>query len=160
AIQYARTIAEEGLSVLFLTTALFNETAREQGSAFSGLNAVLFGGEAVEPKWVRAVLQEGRPKRLLHMYGPTESTTYTSWEEVNEVKEGARKIAIGRPLANTKIYSLDRELAPVPVGVTGELYIGGDGLARGYLKRPELTVDKFIPNPHGEAEGERLYRTG
>jgi hypothetical protein len=118
---------------------------------------VLFGGEAVTPGWVRKVLQAGPPQRLLHMYGPTENTTYTTWYEVQNVPEEAQTIPIGRPLANTQVYVLDEHQEPVPLGVPAELYIGGDGLATGYLNRAELTAEKFIANPFGHG---RLYRSG
>jgi non-ribosomal peptide synthetase component F len=129
--KYAEFLAERGITVLFMTTALFNQIAREAPGAFRGLRAVLFGGETVDVGSVRAVLgSEGRPQRLLHVYGPTESTTFASWYEVEAVAEEAVTIPIGRPIANTTVYVLDRQMRPVPVGVPGELYIGGDGLAR------------------------------
>jgi amino acid adenylation domain-containing protein len=157
---FATQIREQGISVLFLTTALFNQLAREVPWAFHSVRHLLFGGEAVEPRWVKAVLQHEPPQRLLHVYGPTESTTFTSWYWVQNVPEGATTIPIGRPIANTQIYLLDQHLQPVPIGVPGEVYIGGAGLARGYLNRPELNTDKFIPNPFGKAAGGRLYKTG
>ena len=89
------------------------------------------------------------------MYGPTETTI---WSTTSEIESG--EVAIGRPIANTQIYVLDRELEPVAVGVSGELYIGGDGLARAYLNRAGLTAERFIPNPYSGTEGARLYRTG
>ncbi|MCP4655940.1 MAG: amino acid adenylation domain-containing protein, partial [bacterium] len=95
--------------------------------------------------------------RLLHVYGPTESTTFATWQEVREVAEDARTVPIGGPLANTELWVLDRGLRPVPVGIAGELYLAGDGLARGYLRRPALTAERFVPNPFGRG---RLYRTG
>ncbi|HEX8651125.1 MAG TPA: non-ribosomal peptide synthase/polyketide synthase [Pyrinomonadaceae bacterium] len=148
-----------GISVLFLTTALFNQVASEAAWAFKTLRTLLFGGEAVDPKWVQTVLTHGRPERLLHVYGPTESTTFTSWHLVEEVAEGTT-IPIGRPLTNTQIYLLDEHLQPVPIGIPGELYIGGNGLARGYLNRPELTASRFLPHPWSREPGARLYRTG
>jgi aspartate racemase len=98
--------------------------------------------------------------QLLHVYGPTESTTLASWYLVRDVPEGATTIPIGRPLANTQLYVLDHHLHLVPVGVPGELCIGGDGLARGYLNRPELAAEKFIPDPFSKEPGRRLYKTG
>jgi thioesterase domain-containing protein/acyl carrier protein len=121
---------------------------------------VLFGGEAVEPRWVREVMVEGGPERLLHVYGPTETTTYATWYHVQQVEEGAATIPIGRPIANTEAYVLDGRMQPVPIGVPGELYIGGPGLARGYLGRPELTAEKFVANPFSDEVGARLYKTG
>ncbi|MCP4657643.1 MAG: amino acid adenylation domain-containing protein, partial [bacterium] len=142
----AAAIRERGITVLFLTTGLFNQIAQEEPTAFSTLRYLLFGGEAVDPHSVREVLARGGPPgRLLHVYGPTESTTYTSWHPVTAVAPGARTVPIGGPISNTEIYVLDRNLVPVPAGVPGELCIGGDGLARGYLFRPALTAEKFIP---------------
>jgi hypothetical protein len=99
--------------------------------------------------------------RIVNGYGPTESTTFTCCYEVpRELGEGTASIPIGRPIGNTRVYVLDGEMEPVPIGVTGELYVGGDGLARGYLRRPDLTAEKFVPDPFGEEAGGRLYRTG
>ena len=157
---FAGQIREQKITTLFLTTALFNQMAREAPSAFEGIRNLLFGGEAVEPRWVKEVLSRGAPVRLLHVYGPTESTTYASWHLVEGVPEGGATVPIGGPLSNTRIYLLDRGLRTVPFGVAGELYIGGDGLARGYLGRPGLTAERFVPDPFSGGGGERLYRTG
>jgi amino acid adenylation domain-containing protein len=156
----AEQIRELRLSVMFLPTALFNQVAGEVPGAFSSLRCLLFGGEAVDPRSVREVLKSERPQRLLHMYGPTESTTYALWHGVESLSSEATTVAIGRPLSNTQIYLLDEYQQPVPVGVAGELYIGGDGLARGYLNSASLTAERFIPNPFSQSEGARLYRTG
>jgi amino acid adenylation domain-containing protein len=156
---FANRLRDQEVTILFLTTALFNQMVIESPVCFAGLRYLLFGGEAVEPKWVRQVLKQGAPDHFLHVYGPTESTTYATYHHFSEVHDQARTIPIGIPLANTTVYLLDKNLDVVPVGVPGELFVGGDGLARDYLKRPELTAEKFIPNPFGRA-GERLYRTG
>ncbi|HEX5752320.1 MAG TPA: amino acid adenylation domain-containing protein, partial [Archangium sp.] len=148
------------INVLFVTTALFNQVARERPQSFSVLRQLHFGGEASDPKWVREVLQKGAPGKLLHVYGPTESTTFATWYHVQQVPEGITTIPIGAGLSNTTLYVLDRNGQPVPVGVPGELYIGGEGLAWGYLHRPELTAEKFVPHPFATQPGERLYRTG
>ncbi|HEX2164652.1 MAG TPA: amino acid adenylation domain-containing protein, partial [Thermoanaerobaculia bacterium] len=148
-----------GVSHLFLTTALFNVVAREVPDGFSSLEAVLFGGEACDPGMVRRVLAAGPPARLLHVYGPTESTTFATWQEVREVAPGATTLPIGAPLANTRAWVADRRLRPVPPGVPGELVLGGDGLAWGYLGRPGLSAERFVPEPFG-GRGERVYRTG
>jgi amino acid adenylation domain-containing protein len=158
--EFAVYIREHGISVLFLTTALFNQIASFVPQAFGSLRYLLFGGEAVDPRWVREVLQNGAPENLLHVYGPTENTTYSSWFLVEKVEETAISIPIGRPIANTQIYVLDRNLQPVPVGVPGELHVGGDGLARGYLNRLELTQEKFVPDPFSFDPLARLYKTG
>jgi len=157
--ELARRIRADGVTTLFLTTALFNQMAREVPDGFAPLRHLLFGGEAVDPGWVREVLERGRPERLLHVYGPTECTTFATWHRVEEVASDAATVPIGRPIANTDAYVLDAAMNPVPVGVRGELFIGGDGLARGYLGRPDLTAERFVPNPFGPP-GDRLYRTG
>ncbi|HEV7376653.1 MAG TPA: amino acid adenylation domain-containing protein, partial [Pyrinomonadaceae bacterium] len=156
----AEQIRELGISVMFLPTALFNQVAGEVPGAFSSLRCLLFGGEAVDPRSVREVLKSEPPQRLVHVYGPTESTTYALWHQVENLSAEATTVAIGRPLSNTQIFLLDEYQQPVPVGVSGELYIGGDGLARGYLNRPSLTAERFIPNPFTSEPGKRLYRTG
>jgi len=171
--ELALSLKENQISVLFLTTALFNQLANLVPQAFSNLRCLLFGGEAVEPKWVEEVLEKGAPQRLLHVYGPTENTTFSCWYLVEKVASTATTIPIGKAIANTQIYLLDKNLQPVPIGVVGELHIAGAGLAKGYLNRPELTQEKFIPNPFekdevipptplnkGGNEPSKLYKTG
>jgi amino acid adenylation domain-containing protein len=156
----AEFIRTRGVTTVFLTTALFNQVAREVPDAFRGVRYVLFGGEASDPAAVRRVLEAGGPDHLLHMYGPSESTTYASWHEVRDVPAGATTVPIGLPVANTTLYVLDAQMRPVPLGVEGELYVGGAGLALGYLGRPAMTADRFVPDPFAASGGERLYRTG
>ncbi len=172
--QFAAHIRATGINVLFVTTALFNQLARETPDIFATMREVLFGGEAVDPRWVEQVLRHAPPSRLLHVYGPTESTTFATWHEIRDLAPGATTVPIGRPLANTQAYVLDRHGMLVPPGVPGELYLGGDGLAHGYLGRPELTAEKFVPSPWSVVSGQlsgttdngqrttdnRLYRTG
>lgn len=157
---YAAFLEEQGITVVFVTTALFNQMAREAPGAFRGVRVLLFGGEAADPDSVRRVLANHPPRRLLHVYGPTETTTFATWHRVRAVPEEATTVPIGGPIANTQVYVLNEHLEPVPVGAVGELYIGGDGLARGYLKRPELTAERFVPHPFAEEPGARLYKTG
>ncbi len=113
----ALSLKENRISVLFLTTALFNQLANLVPQAFSNLRCLLFGGEAVEPKWVQEVLEKGAPQRLLHVYGPTENTTFSSWYLVENIASTATTIPIGKAIANTQIYLLDKNLQPVPIGV-------------------------------------------
>jgi amino acid adenylation domain-containing protein/non-ribosomal peptide synthase protein (TIGR01720 family) len=159
-LEFATQIRKQGITALFLTTALFNQLASEIPWIFDALKNVLFGGEAVDPKWVRKVIESFAPKRLLHVYGPTESTTFSTWYLVKDVPEDALTVPIGRPISNTEAYVLDKYMQPVPVGVLGELYLGGAGLARNYLQRPELTAQHFVPHPFSAEPGARLYHTG
>lgn len=120
----------------------------------SGLK-VLCGGEAM-PAGLATRLLEDENARVWNLYGPTETTI---WSTAQEMASG-KSISIGRPIANTQIYILDKFHEPVPVGIAGDLFIGGDGVARGYLSRPELTAEKFIPDCFSRQPGARLYRTG
>jgi len=116
---------------------------------------VLCGGERLSRELAEEVA--ARSGELWNMYGPTESTI---WSAASLIETGAEVVTIGRPIANTQVYVLDEWMEPVPVGVVGELYIGGAGVARGYLSRAELTSERFIPDLHGREIGGRLYRTG
>jgi amino acid adenylation domain-containing protein len=158
--ELGRKIREENITAMFLTTALFNQIAREVKGAFAGVRYLCVGGEAVDPQHARLVLQDGPPRQLTNAYGPTETTTFSTWFVIEKVEERAVTVPIGRPLSNAQTYVLDEYLQPVPLGVTGELFIGGEGVGRGYLNRPELTAEKFIPHPFTNRPGERLYRTG
>ncbi|MBA3533954.1 MAG: amino acid adenylation domain-containing protein, partial [Ardenticatenales bacterium] len=153
-------IRAHAISTVLITTALFNQFAQERPSLFETVGTVMFGGEAADPHALRRILHARPPQRLLNVYGPTESTTFSSTHHVREVPEKTTTIPIGHPIANTTQYVLDSFLQPVPIGVSGELYIGGDGLARGYLHRPELTAERFVPDPFSHEPGARLYRTG
>ncbi len=157
---FARAIESQNISTLFLTTALFNQMASEVPTAFRRLRYLLFGGETCDPKWVRTILRSGPPQSILHVYGPTENTTFTTWHRVEHVVEAQATVPIGRPIANTRVYLLDRYLHPVPAGVVGELYVGADGLAREYLHRPELTTERFVRDPFGDDPAGRIYKTG
>jgi amino acid adenylation domain-containing protein len=157
---FARAIQAQNISTLFLTTALFNQIASEAPAAFRSLRYLLVGGETCDPKWMRVIIQSGPPQCLLNVYGPTENTTFTTWHRVERVAEATATVPIGRPVANTRVYLLDGHLQPVPIGVVGELYAGGDGLAREYLNRPELTSERFARDPFDADPSSRIYRTG
>ncbi|HKV36205.1 MAG TPA: non-ribosomal peptide synthase/polyketide synthase [Pyrinomonadaceae bacterium] len=122
------------------------------------VRVVNLAGEALSRKLVQEIYALGTVEQVINLYGPSEDTTYSTYEAVTSGANDA--VLIGRPIENTRVYLLNAELQPVPVGVPGELYIGGDGLARGYLKRPALTAERFVPDPFGQHEGARLYRTG
>jgi len=155
-----KALAAHGVTALFLTTTLFHQTARELPTAFKGVRHTMFGGEAVEPRWVERVLSHGPPERLLNMYGPTETTTFATWHDAAAAPPAGGSVPIGRPIANTHVRVLGADLRPLPVGVPGELFIGGPGLAWGYHGRPDLTAERFVPDAWSEEPGARLYRTG
>src|SRR5262249_5591344 len=121
----------------------------------------LIGGEPLSMPHVQRALALLPETTIINGYGPTESTTFACvYGMPRRLDESINSIPIGRPIANTQAYILDGHLHPVPVGIYGEIYIGGDGLARGYLNQPELTAEKFIPHPLSDKPGARLYRTG
>ncbi|HKH49935.1 MAG TPA: amino acid adenylation domain-containing protein, partial [Thermoanaerobaculia bacterium] len=156
----AERLERERVTVLHLTAALFAQVAHEAPAALAGPRCVLFGGEASAPAAVARALEAGRPRRLLQMYGPTESTAFATWQPITEVPPGAKTVPIGRPLANTTAVVLDRWRQPAPLEQTGELFLGGEGLAWGYWNRPDLTAERFVPDPWSAQPGGRLYRTG
>ncbi|MDQ6644505.1 MAG: amino acid adenylation domain-containing protein, partial [Chloroflexota bacterium] len=121
------------------------------------VRTVNLAGEPLHSALVRQLYQQDTIRRVFNLYGPTEDTTYSTYALV---EKGEREPTIGRPISNTQVYILDSHLQPVPLGVAGELYIGGNGLARGYLNRPELTAERFIPHPFSQKPGTRLYKTG
>jgi amino acid adenylation domain-containing protein/non-ribosomal peptide synthase protein (TIGR01720 family) len=153
-------IREQRISMLFLTTSLFNQVAGEIPDAFKTLRTIMFGGEAADPKAVRTVLENGAPKHALNGYGPTENTTFSAVYEATHVPANATSLSIGKPIANSTAYILDTNFNPIPVGVVGELYVGGDGVALEYFNRPELTAEKFVPDPFSREAGAKMYRTG
>jgi amino acid adenylation domain-containing protein len=152
-------LKREGVSILWLTVGLFNQYVEELKEEFGGLRYLVVGGDALEIGAIRKVLEGRRPEHLLNGYGPTETTTFALTHEIREVGEQS-SIPIGKPIGNTQVYILDGEGEPVPQGVRGELYIGGEGVARGYLKRAELTGERFLPDAYRGKYGERMYRTG
>lgn len=149
-------LQRERIGVLFITTSLFNQLARVDPTMFGGLSELLFGGEAIDPAMPARVLAAEPPGRLLHVYGPTETTTFATWHEITSVPAGAVTLPIGAPLSNTTTFVLDPHLELVPPGTPGELFIGGDGVAAGYLDREDLTRERFVDH---RGYG-RLYRTG
>ncbi|WP_272040588.1 non-ribosomal peptide synthetase, partial [Paenibacillus sp. JJ-100] len=154
----ASIIQQERISVMFITTAFFNVLVDVNADCLRNVRAILFGGERVSVGHVRKALAHIGPGRLIHMYGPTESTVYTTYLPVDFVDESAATVPIGRPISNTTVYIVDRRNKLLPIGVVGELCVGGEGLVRGYNNRPELTAEKFVKNPF--MPGERMYRTG
>lgn len=153
-------LSEGGGTILFLTTALFNRYVIAAPSLFSRLRYVLFGGEAADPNIVRRVSRAGWSAKVSNVYGPTETTAFATFWPLLPLEDSRESVPIGRPISNTTVYLLDKALQPVPTGVTGEIYIGGDGVACGYLARPDVTAERFVADPFGPRAGARLYRTG
>jgi amino acid adenylation domain-containing protein len=154
----ARALAERKVDTAFLTASLFHRIASHDPAAFRGMRQLLVGGEVLDPGRAAEVLAAGPPERLSNVYGPTENTVFSCCHAIREVPPGAATVPVGRPVANSTAAVLDAGLQPVPIGVTGELCLGGDGLARGYFGRPDLTAERFVPDPLNPAA--RLYRTG
>jgi amino acid adenylation domain-containing protein len=146
------------VTALFLSAGLFHHVAAGHLHQLAGVRQLLAGGDVLSVPHVRAALEALPGCRLVNVYGPTECTTFASAHRLDFDTLGPT-VPIGRPTANTEAYVLDSGLGPTPVGTQGELYLGGDGLARCYVGRPDLTAERFVPHPSGPA-GQRLYRTG
>ncbi|MEM8663556.1 MAG: amino acid adenylation domain-containing protein, partial [Pseudomonadota bacterium] len=163
----ASFLAEHRVDHLWLTAALFDQMAGHRPEMFGRLKTLFAGGSALNPDMVRRVLTcpTGAPARFVNGYGPTENTTFSTIHPVASVPENARTIPIGRPISNALAFVLDETGQPVPPGIVGELHVGGDGLARGYLNDPERTAQKFAHHTFtdpttGASTSHRLYATG
>ncbi|QBG45972.1 amino acid adenylation domain-containing protein [Verrucomicrobia bacterium S94] len=156
-----RLIADFGVNTLWMTAALFNLVIMEAPEVLKPVRYLLIGGEALSPKHVEKALNELPDTQLINGYGPTENTTFsTTYAFDRTAFDVQAPIPIGYPIANSTCYILDVYQRPVPVGVRGELYVGGDGVARGYVNRPELTAERFLPDPFSKKTSRRIYRTG
>ena len=152
-------VAAAGISVLWLTAALFHQVVDEDLLTITCVRKLLAGGDVLSVSHVRQVIEASRSCQLINGYGPTEGTTFSACFSATGAANFEHSVPIGRPISNTRAYVLDGGLEPVPAGVTGELYIAGAGLARGYLQRAGLTAERFVADPFGPA-GSRMYRTG
>jgi len=148
-------LISEKITISFVPTPLLENLCSLEWPGETELRIVLTGGDKLHNYPSTAL-----PFRVFNNYGPTENTVVTTAGLVVLGQGGSIAPPIGKPISNTKVYILDRNLQPVPIGVTGELYIGGDGLATGYHNRPELTAEKFIPNPFNNSKTTKLYKTG
>jgi amino acid adenylation domain-containing protein len=155
-----KAIRRHNVSTLWLTAGLFRVMVDERIDDLKPLKQLLAGGDVLPVSHVTKVLQELPGCRLINGYGPTENTTFTCCHTVTKEDLKGNSIPIGKPVANTQVYILDRYMQPVPIGVPGELHTGGDGLAQGYLNQPELTAQKFLPNPFTKDSKAKLYKTG
>ncbi|MFH8348636.1 amino acid adenylation domain-containing protein [Streptomyces sp. NPDC018045] len=156
---YSRLLTEHRITAVLLTTALFNLLAEERPGALAGVRQVWTGGEAASPSAVQKILDACPETRVGNIYGPTEVTMSATYHAMRAPRRIAGTVPIGRPMDNMRVYVLDSALRPVAPSVTGELYVGGTGPARGYLGRPALTSERFVADPFG-APGARMYRTG
>jgi amino acid adenylation domain-containing protein len=159
----AEFILDHKVNSAWLTSSLFNVVMDETPLALAPLQQLLIGGEALSVSHVSKAVQMLGSTCLINGYGPTEGTTFTCCYRIPAEPGtliGIRSVPIGSAISNTRVYILDSEYEPVPIGVPGELFIAGDGLARGYLNQPALTAEKFLPNPFSQETGGRLYRTG
>ena len=155
----SRIIQEQGVNTLFLTTALFNLMIDTMPGGLSGVKQLLFGGESVSIPHVRRALELLPGTQIIHAYGPSECTVFTSCYPIpKQLAQNVHSIPIGKPIGDRKVYLLDGDLHRVPLEVPGELYVGGASVARGYLNQPTLTRERFIPNPF--VQGDTLYKTG
>jgi len=154
-------IREHGVTTMWMTAALFNAVIDEAPQILKSVRQIVAGGEALSVPRVCRALARLPETQLINGYGPTETTTFACCYRIpRDFSERSTSVPIGPPIANTTAYVLDANLQPAPVGVAGELHIGGPGLARGYWNRPELTAEKFIPNPFSADPQARLYKTG
>ena len=136
------------MTTAWLTAALFNTIVDEDVRSLAGLSQLLIGGEALSVPHVRRALEALPTTQIINGYGPTETTTFACCHPIpRALAADARSIPIGRPIRDTRVYVLSAERELVPIGEVGELYIGGDGVARGYLARPELTAERFVADP-------------
>jgi amino acid adenylation domain-containing protein len=151
-----RVLRTHGVTTLWLTAGLFALMVDERLSDLAPVRQLLSGGDVLSVPHCERVLRELPGTRLINGYGPTENTTFSTTHAITSVAPG-RSIPIGRPISNSTVYVVDARMRLLPTGVPGDLFLGGDGLALGYLRRPELDAERFVPNPFGEG---RLYRTG
>ena len=160
--QFGQLVRSQGISHAFLTTALFHTMVEFNPEAMGLLKVAMTGGEVVNAARVRDLLSAYPHLRFINLYGPAENTTLTTFYTPQGAEDVSRSVSIGRPVSNTQVYILDQNLQPLPVGMVGELCTAGDGVARGYRFKPELTRNAFVPNPFAKVYGHGpvLYRSG
>jgi amino acid adenylation domain-containing protein len=156
----ATALARHGVTTLWLTAGLFNLVAEQRVDAFKNLRQLIAGGDILSPTHVGRALEVMENGLFFNGYGPTENTTFSTTYCMKYGHQMGATVPIGVAVANSTVHILDEQLREVPAGTPGELFVGGDGLARGYLNNPELTREKFIPDPFSTDPVARLYRTG
>ncbi|MCC5667073.1 amino acid adenylation domain-containing protein [Nostoc sp. CHAB 5784] len=145
--ELANAIAQYQITTLWLTAGLFHLMVDEHLASLKAVKQLLAGGDVLSAVHIKKLLETYPQCRVINGYGPTEGTTFTCCYVINDAKQINNTVSIGRAIANTQVYILDRYLNPVPIGIAGELYIAGDGLARGYVNRADVTAERFVPNP-------------
>ena len=153
-------IRHHGVTLLWLTSALFNSIMDSDPDALAGLKQLMVGGEALSPTHIWKALQFLPETRIVNGYGPSECTVFATCYAIPPQAQPLTSIPIGRPIGDRQVFLLDENLTLVPIGVAGEIFIGGHAVARGYVGRPQLTAEKFIPDPFSREPGRRMYRTG
>jgi len=152
-------IAENNINITFITTALFNKIIDTDPKVIACFDKIYFGGQDASLKHIKKALAYRKHEdSIVHVYGPTENTTFSTYYIVDNIEDNWISIPIGAPISNSQAYILDDNLNPVPVGIVGELYVGGDGIARSYLNRKNLSKEKFIDSPF--IKGKKIYKTG
>ncbi|MEI3802873.1 MULTISPECIES: non-ribosomal peptide synthetase, partial [unclassified Chitinophaga] len=154
-----REIRHRGVTKMWFTASWFNQLVDDDITIFEGLKAVMAGGEKLSEEHIRKLQAAYPATQIINGYGPTENTTFSLTWNIAAIVPG-RSIPIGRPLGNRTAYILNSAMQLLPVGTPGELYVGGDGVSRGYLNQPELTAEKFVADPFSKLPGAKLYRTG
>ena len=158
--ELADLIATYGVTTLWLTAGLFHQIVATHVHALAGVRQLLAGGDVLQPAAVRKVLDDVPGCRVINGYGPTENTTFSSCYLVPSGHAATTRVPIGTPIHGTHAVVVDASLRLTPLGVAGELCLGGDGVARGYVNDPRLTAEKFVPDPFSSTPGGRMYRTG
>jgi amino acid adenylation domain-containing protein len=153
-------VRKRGVTTLWLTAGLFHLMVEEQPGGLSSLHQLLAGGDVLSARHVRLFLEQSPETTLINGYGPTENTTFTCCHTMRAGDSVPDSIPIGKPVSSTRVYILDESMNPVAPGEIGELYVGGDGVARGYLNAPEATASKFLADPFAGQPYQRMYRTG
>ena len=158
--EIAEVLRKHKVTTVLFPTGLFNMLVDEQLDDLRGLRHLVTGGDTMSPAHARKALRTLGPSVLVNAYGPTENSVIVTCHAVDDETQLNASVPIGKPIANTEAYILDPAMRPVPIGVAGELYAGGDGVALGYWERPDLTAEKFVNDPFSGRPGARLYRTG
>jgi amino acid adenylation domain-containing protein len=153
-------LLREHVTIVLMTTGLLTQYVDALRDVYPKVRYLITGGDIVDPALIARIIQHGAPEHVLNAYGPTEGTTISTVFEISPSDLDKGALPIGKPVANTQIYILDTSGQPVPIGVTGEINVGGDGVALGYLGRPDLTAARFLTDPYSSAPNARLYKTG